>query len=527
MVSNERYDEFMLRIVDEIASGRIADRDALVKRKRELAKEVGLDRIPSNPDILKHVSGTDELDEGTLEILWLKPSRSASGVAVVAVMTSPSPCPHGRCIYCPGGTTVGTPQSYTGYEPAAMRGSEYGYDGFAQVRARLDQTKAIGHSTDKVDLIIMGGTFTSRPSEFQRGFVKSCLDAMNGPRPSSLDEAISLNERASSRCIGMTIESRPDWSKEPHVDLMLSYGTTRVELGVQTLNQETLDRVKRMHSVDDTIDATRILKDSGLKVGYHLMPGLPGEDIGSDYETFRRVFTSEEFKPDLLKIYPTLVIEGTPLYEMYARGDYRPYSTEECVELLAKVKEMVPKWVRISRIQRDIPVQHIAAGSKRSDLRNLVLSKLKTAGGRCACIRCREVGRAMGDRPLGEPDVRVEEYASSGGKEAFVSIEDDDALYGFVRLRFPSQKAHRPEIKGREVAIIREIRVLGHSVPLGKRVDGRSQHTGLGMRLMRTAEDIARDRECERILVMSGVGVREYFRKLNYYLDGPYMTRVL
>jgi elongator complex protein 3 len=226
-----------------------------------------------------------------------------------------------------------------------------------------------------------------------------------------------------------------------------------------------------------------------------------------------------------LKIYPTLVIEGTPLYEIYTRGEYRPYSTEECVELLAKVKEIVPKWVRISRIQRDIPAQHIAAGSKRSDLRNLVLSKFAEKGERCRCIRCREVGRAMNERTHGEPDLLVEEYSSSGGREAFISIESEDALYGFVRLRFPSPKAHRPEIKGRAIAIIREIRVLGHSVPIGKRVDGRSQHTGLGMKLMEAAEGLAKDRGCNHLLVMSGIGARGYFRKLGYALAGPYMSR--
>lgn len=408
-----------------------------------------------------------------------------------------------------------------------MRGSEYGFDGFAQVKARLEQTRAIGHSTDKVDLIIMGGTFASRPREYQSEFVRSCLDAMNVRRSDSLEDAIASNERAPSRCIGMTVESRPDWSKESHVDLMLSYGTTRVELGVQSLDQATLDRVKRMHTVEDVVDATRVLKDSGLKVGYHLMPGLPGEDLDSDYETFRRVFENEMFRPDLLKIYPTLVIEGTELHEMYAKGEYRPYTTEECVELLARVKRMVPRWVRISRIQRDIPAQYIFAGSRRSDLRNLVLAKLKEQGGACACIRCREVGRAMGDRPHGEPDIRVEEYGSSGGKEAFISIEDGDVLYGFVRLRFPSPKAHRPEIKHIDVAIIREVRVLGHSVPIGKRVDGRSQHTGLGLRLMRRAEEIARERGSSRILVMSGIGVRDYFRKLGYSLNGPYMQMSL
>ena len=525
MDREERLGEFMRKISEEMASGAIPDRESLSKRKRSLAKELCLDRIPGNPEIIQAISGSGALDESALELLWLKPSRSASGVAVVAVMTPPSPCPHGRCIYCPGGTSVGTPQSYTGHEPAAMRGGEYGYDGHAQVVARLAQTKAIGHSIDKVDLIIMGGTFASRPPDIQGQFVQSCLDAMNGRRSASLDEAIASNERAPSRCIGLTIESRPDWSKETHVDLMLSYGTTRVELGVQTLDQATLDRVKRSHTVEDTVDATRILKDSGLKVGYHLMPGLPGATIGSDLATFKQVFDDERFKPDLLKVYPTLVIEGTELYEMYERGEYRPYSTEECVELLALVKRNVPKWVRISRIQRDIPVQYIAAGSKRSDLRNLVLSKLKDEGGNCNCIRCREVGRVAAVK--GEPELRVERYDSSGGEELFISVEDDGVLYGFARLRFPSPLAHRPEIAGRDVALIREIRVLGHSVPIGKRVDGRSQHTGLGMKLMNEAERLTVERGCKHILVMSGIGVREYFRRLGYNLNGPYMEKTV
>lgn len=525
--ADKRYDEFMRVIAHELLTGIIKDRSTLMRRKRDLAGSTGIKCIPGNHEILAYLSAQGVVSGDVVDLLRIKPSRSASGVAVVAVMTPPFPCPHGRCIYCPGGITSGTPQSYTGHEPAAMRGAEYGFDGYTQVRARLDQTMAIGHPTDKVDLIIMGGTFPARPPEFQKGFVKSCLDAMNLCGSGSLEEAIALNERAPSRCIGLTIETRPDWCRKGHVDLMLSYGTTRVELGVQTLNQSTIDLVKRAHTIDDVIEATRILKDSGLKVGYHLMPGLPGESPQSDFETFKKVFEDERFRPDLLKIYPTLVIEGTELYEMYRRGEYTPYSTEECVDLISRIKGITPKWVRISRVQRDIPAQYISAGCKKSDLRNLVHARMKEMGMACMCIRCREVGRISAARSQEEPSLQIQEYTASGGREVFISVEDQNALYGFLRLRFPSSDAYRPEIRDGDAAIVREIRVLGHAVPLGKRLDGRYQHTGIGRTLMEKAESVAEDRGASRILVTSGVGVREYFRSLGYTLHGPYMEKHL
>ncbi len=511
-------------LAEMIISGKIRNKDELNREKVKVARKHGLDRIPSNTEILHRIP--EERRDEFNHIIRIKPTRSLSGVAVVAIMTSPYPCPHGKCIYCPGGPDNGTAQSYTGHEPAAMRAEQNHFDPYLQTTNRIAQLEEIGHPTDKIDLIIMGGTFTARPYEYQMEFVKGAFDGMNGSVSEGLEEAQRLNETASHRCTGLTVETRPDWFMEKEIENSLRLGATRVELGIQSTFDDVLEAVNRGHTVADSIRSTKLAKDAGLKIVYHMMPGLPGSDAEKDLESFRRIFTDSDFMPDMLKIYPTLVVEGTELYEMWKRGEYGPLDTDAAAELLIKVKEIVPPWVRIQRIQRDIPTQYIVAGVKRSDLRGYVQQLMRERGKRCNCIRCREIGHVNSD--IGPEDVSLvrREYDASGGREVFLSYEGPDMeLVGFVRLRMVPEDSWKDETRDYG-AIIRELKVFGSQVPIGDEPKGRWQHQGYGKKLVEEAERIAKDEwESSGLLVMSGVGVREYYEKLGYERVSEYMGK--
>ncbi|MCI0497909.1 MAG: tRNA uridine(34) 5-carboxymethylaminomethyl modification radical SAM/GNAT enzyme Elp3 [Thermoplasmata archaeon] len=482
--------------------------------KRAYCEENALGSLPSNADII--ASAPDGLRDPVARALRKKPSRTLSGVAPIAVMTSPAPCPHGTCSYCPGGVGNGTPQSYTGREPAALRAAQNDYEPHRQVKARLDQYMAIGHPTDKVDLIIMGGTFTARESAYQESFVKGCLDAMNGASSTTLMAAQAANGTAPHRCIGLTVETRPDLFTGRRVEDAIRLGATRVELGVQALRDEILTGVGRGHTVADTVAATADARDAGLKVLYQMMPGLPGSSPSEDLEDFRLAFTDPRFMPDMVKIYPTLVVAGTALHGEWAAGRYSPLDDERAIELVAAIKRMTPPWVRIQRVQRDIPAPLIAAGVRRGNLRELAAGRLASTGERCRCIRCREAGRtdAIGVPGRGIPTLLMREYKAADGREIFLSREAGDVLHAYLRLRL---RAGAP-------ARVRELRVVGELVPLG-RADRGIQHRGLGGSLLSEAERIATRDGFDRIAVTSGVGVREYFERRGYRLEGMYMVR--
>jgi len=473
------YDGACKRLSEEFIKGKIKNSRELELKKGEIAREFNLNRTPRNSDILEYI--TDRKEE-FVNILIKRPIRTMSGVAVIAVMPLPSKCPHGRCIYCPG-DAVNTPQSYTGKEPATMRAINFKFHPFLQTFHRLKQLYNTGHEIDKVELIIMGGTFPSQAPDYQEYFIRECLNAMNyfdpiadentldslynidfiynnlenrfdknysntdfaayvvQNEPLTLSLAQKMNEKSKIRCIGMTFETRPDWAKEVHCDRMLSYGGTRVELGVQNISDEIYKKVNRGHTVSDVVQATRILKDAGFKINYHMMPGLPGSSFDKDIETFRRVFSDKLFMPDMVKFYSCLVLEGTELYDMWKRGEYEPYTTEEAMELILKIKEFMPKWIRTMRIQRDIPSTLVQSGVKKSNLGQMVEEELKNRKIQCKCIRCREVGRKShkeGIFPKLE-DIQLlnESYEASDGLEYFISFEDvkRDVLIGYIRLR--------------------------------------------------------------------------------------------
>ncbi|MFX0067890.1 MAG: tRNA uridine(34) 5-carboxymethylaminomethyl modification radical SAM/GNAT enzyme Elp3 [Promethearchaeota archaeon] len=504
----------------------------VIKIKREVCSRFHLKEMPSNTQILMFANPNER--EKLLPLLTRKPTRTISGVTVVAVMTKPYRCPHGRCVYCPGGPRFGSPQSYTGREPAAMRAIQNDFDPFMQAKNRLLQLNSMGHKIDKVELIIMGGTFPAMPLKYQYWFIRRCLDALSGKESRTLEEAKLHAEHAKVRNTGITVETRPDYSKENHIDHMLKMGTTRVELGVQTIYDEIYRITKRGHTVEDVIEATRVLKDSGLKVCYHIMPGLPGSDPGKDFEVFGSIFSENEFKPDMLKIYPCLVLKGTELYEMWQKNEYLPYSTKDMISLLSQVLPKLPRWVRIQRVQRDIPAPLIDDGVKKSNLREVVLAEMAKKSLACNCIRCHEVGHMYQKKGIipEQDDIRisVDEYESSEGNELFLSYDDVEQkiLVGFLRLRIPSGKAHRPEINTTDSAIVRELHVYGPVVSVGEEPLDEWQHRGFGKKLLAFAERIAYERyDSKKILVTSGIGVREYYKHLGYHPEGPYMAKLL
>jgi len=500
--------------------------------KKEISVKYRLCRIPRNSDVLK--LNHDELKER----LKRKRMRTASGVLPVAVMTSPYPCPHGKCITCPGGpaSEFESPQSYIGKEPAASRGAQHGFEPYEQVKARLHQIEEIGHDLEKVELILMGGTLTARPLDYQRWFVNRCLAALKEFGEESGREI---------RNTGITFETRPDCANEDEINQMLEMGATKVELGLQHVSDAILKTMGRGHSVEDTIRANRRVRDSGLKVGFHVMLGLPGATMEEDKQMFDEIFYNSNFKPDYLKIYPTLVVKGTELYEMWKEGEYEPICEDEAIEIISYAERITPKWVRIQRIQRDIPAQYIEAGVKKSNLRQMVEARMYENGYRCRCIRSREAGlsRLVG-RVINEKEIKfsVESYNACKGREYFLSYEDveNDILIALLRLRFPHEP-HRDELKhsdfetgtgtgtgtGTETALVRELHVYSELVSLGERKAHSWQHRGYGARLLSEAEEIAVYNGYRKMVVMSGIGVREYYRRFGYEREGPFMVKNL
>ncbi len=447
-----------------------------------------------------------------------KPTKTISGVTPVAVVIKPRKCPHGTCLYCP---SLDVPQSYTPKSPAIIRAAKLKYDPYKQVLVRLKAFKAMKHPTDKIELIVMGGTFLAYPLAYQYKFIKDCFDALNGKKSKNLEQAKKINEKVRHRCVALCIETRPDVCTDSDIKRMLEFGCTRCELGVQMPDDKIYKINKRGHNVKDVIEATRRLKNFGFKVGYHIMPGLPGSNFKKDVMMFKKLFSSDDFKPDQLKIYPCQVLKGSKLVEFYKKGKYEVYSKEELVKLLIELKKQVPRYCRIMRIMREIPPEFLVAGTKRIDLRKVVHDKMREQGIRCECIRCREIGFALLHGKKIDRKIRLNkiEYNASKGKEFFIeAINKEDIIFGLVRLRIPRESKN---------LLVRELHVYGPSLEIGKKARRGGQHKGLGKKLMMKAEKIARKNGCKKIIVISGVGVREYYRSLGYRLEKGYMVKYL
>lgn len=504
--------------------------DKLEAYKRDLAKKTGY--MPKNSKVLKvyrdMVKNAQIEESQQMEnLLRLKSIRSLSGIVPIAVLTKPYPCP-GNCVYCP--TQKNMPKSYLDDEPAVMRADMAGFDPHLQVTRRLEQLQATGHDTEKIELIVMGGTFTYLPWDYQKDFLKRCFDAANQKDSDSLKEAKKINETAKNRIIGVTLETRPDEINPETIKQMRELGGTRVEIGVQSIYNDVLKKVNRGHGVEESIEATKLLKEAGFKICYHLMPNLPGSSLKKDLNMFETVFNDEQFMPDMIKIYSTVVTYQAELYEWFKQGKFKPYNDQELIKLIAKIKEKtIPEWVRINRLGRDIPAGNIAAGTKISNIRQVVQERLKKENLKCQCIRCREIRKKY--NPEEKIEFKQTVYTASGGEEYFLQyVNNKDQLYALLRLRITEQiKENKKHFISelQDAAIIRELHTYGLALPIETKRKQSPQHKGLGRKLIKKAEEIVKNQGINKIAVISGIGVREYYKKLGYKQKGTYMVKEL
>lgn len=528
--------DISVELVTDLKDGKEIKLNGVITRN---SKKYKLQRQPRLTDVIASIP--DQYKRYLLPKLKAKPIRTASGVAVVAVMCKPHRCPHiaytgNICVYCPGGPDSDfeySTQSYTGYEPTSMRAIRARYDPYEQARGRIEQLRQLGHPVDKVEYIVMGGTFMSLPKDYRENFIVQLHNALTGYNGTDLDEAIRFSQQSKTKCVGITIETRPDYCTPVHLDDMLKYGCTRLEIGVQSLYEDVARDTNRGHTVKAVCETFCFAKDAGYKVVSHMMPDLPNVGMERDLEQFKEYFENPAFRTDGLKIYPTLVIRGTGLYELWKNGLYKSYNANMLIDLVARIFALVPPWTRIYRVQRDIPMPLVTSGVENGNLRELALARMKDFGTACRDIRTREVG--IRDIHFKVKPDQVEllrrDYYANGGWETFLSYEDpkQDILIGMLRLRKASTKyTYRKEFKSQPTSIVRELHVYGSVVPLHSKDPRQFQHQGFGTLLMEEAERIAREEHCsQKISVISGVGVRNYYKRLGYRLDGPYMSKML
>lgn len=560
------FKDICAQLLDELEKRNIKDQAGFNRLKIELSRKHKGQKIPNNIEIANYAS--EQQRKKFKHLLSIKPSRTASGVAPVAIMTKPIKCPHGACLMCPSYTKKGIPQSYTGKEPATMRALRNNFDPYLQIFNRLEQYIVMNQLPEKVELIVMGGTFPSFPKKYKEDFICSSFKALNDfsglffknselklkefmnffelpgevgseertgkiikkvlkikdKNKNTLEKEQLINESAVIKCVGLTIETRPDYGMLKEGNELLEYGCTRVELGVQSIYPEVLEKIERGHTVEDSIKSTKILKDLGFKINYHYMPGL-FVNKKRDLEGLKSLFKNQNFRPDMLKIYPCMVVKGSKLYSLWKKGKFRPLTTEKAAEIISEFKRFVPEYCRIMRVQRDIPTYATEAGVDRTNLRQYIDEVMKKKGIRCNCIRCREIGHSKNKKQpkLKHPGIITRHYPASGGNEFFISYEDmkENILLGYCRLRFPSQSLRKEFTK--DCAIIRELHVVGELAQIGKK--GTTQHSGIGKMLLSEAEKTAKTYNKDKIIVISGVGVRNYYRKFGYKKEGPYMVK--
>lgn len=519
-----RYAKVVLKKIEDGEINNIRDLELL---QYSICSKIGLDSLPTRPFILSQAKNPSKKMK---DILSIKPTRSISGVQIIAVMLPPFVCP-GKCTYCPiAFDGQSAPKSYTGFEPSAMRAQRLNFDSYKIVENRIAQLDATGHKAQKIELIFQGSTFTTLSKEKREEIVKKSIDGILGKKTSNFVLSKKLAETAKRRVVGITFETRPDYCSKKDIEHLLYLGGTRIELGVQSPNNEVYEKTKRGHSVSDVVKATKELKDSSFKVLYHLMPGLPGSTYKSDLRDFKKVFSNPDFKPDMVKFYPCLVIKGSELYDDWKANKFIPMDEKKSVKLLVEVMKDLPPWVRIMRINRDIPSTVISGGVKKTNLRQLVENELKKKKIKCKDIRSREVGiNSLSNKNFLKqvPKLKTRFYNASKGEEVFISFESKDYLYGFVRLRKP----HSPFLKSidQKTALIRELHVYGKAVPIGEKEDSAEQHKGIGKDLMELAESVAINKfDAKKINVIAGLGVREYYKKnFGYKIEEPFVSKQL
>jgi len=527
MKNNLNIPESAIRELIKNRKSSLADLNSI---KRKIAKQFSLPTL-SNVKLLEAYHNfcknkSLKPDRKIRDFLIKRRVRSLSGVAVVSVLTKPYPCP-GKCLYCP--TEKGMPKSYLSNEPAVMRAVLNNFDPYRQVKTRIKALTCTGHPTDKIELIIIGGTWSFLPKKYQEWFVKRCFDACNKKSSKTIDSTQRINEKAEHRIIGITVETRPDFIDEKEIKNLRKMGATRVELGVQSIFNDVLKLNRRGHAVKETIKATRLLKDAGFKICYHLMPNLPGSSVKMDEKMFNEIFRNPDFQPDLLKIYTCAILKEAPIYKLWKTKKYKPYTERQLTDLLIKIKKRIPYYCRIQRLTRDIPSQSVVTGpAKISNMRQVLAELSKRDGWKCKCIRCREVRENY--NPKEKLYLFRQDYKASNGKEIFLSYENKkrERLYSLLRLRIPSLARHFiPALQ--DTAIIRELHTYGqlHSLQKNKgRISLSPQHKGLGKKLIKEAERITkREFGLKKIAVISGVGVRNYYRKLGYKLKSTYLLK--
>jgi len=522
----------------------------LEKIKKLYAKKYKISVIPNTSiiEIYQTLVKNKDLKSNKAfeEFLKTKKTRSLSGIVSVAIFTKPAPCP-GKCIYCPDQKNM--PKSYLDNEPAVMRAILCKYDPIKQIQARIKALEINGHPTDKIELIVMGGTWDALEKGYQLNFITKCFKAANNfdkeitkikiqipnkyqitnYKLQKLEEKQKRNEKAKHRIIGLTLETRPDYINKEEIINMRKLGATRVELGVQSIYDDVLKTCHRGHLIDKTIEATKLLKDAGFKINYHIMPNLPGSNKEKDLKMFEDLFSRKDFQPDMLKIYPCVLTKYSELFKLWKQNKYKPYNDKEIIELLIKIKQKIPKYVRIMRLGRDIPANNIIAGNKISNIRQEIERIFKKKGLKCKCIRCREIR----DKEFRIKNLKLRryDYKASEGKEIFLSFEDakKDKLLAFLRLRIPSyyysKKIHFIKTLN-DSSIIRELHTYGELIPIHKK--GTVQHFGFGKKLIKEAEIITKKEfKLNKISVISGVGVRSYYKKQGYKLNNTYMLKKL
>ncbi|MBK7456443.1 MAG: tRNA uridine(34) 5-carboxymethylaminomethyl modification radical SAM/GNAT enzyme Elp3 [Anaerolineales bacterium] len=477
-------------------------------------------------------AGTIKPDQVLLERIRMKPMRTLSGVTTVTVLTKPYPCP-GKCIFCP--TDVRMPKSYLPDEPGAMRALEHQFDPYEQVHARIRALENLGHPTDKIELLILGGTWSSYRRDYQEWFIKRCFDAMNEPERGALRDhadkletsgvdiaqAQAVNETTSHRNVGLVIETRPDEINPDELRWLRHLGVTKVQMGAQSFDDHILEINKRGHDVESTRKATALLRAAGFKIVLHWMPNLLGATPESDRADFAKLWA--DFCPDEIKIYPNQLLANAELYEYWQRGEFHPYTTDELVDLIADIKPTIPRYCRVNRVIRDIPGNNVVEGNTRTSLRQDIQAIMKTRGTHCQCVRCREVrGKTVEAESLRLNDLT---YQAGSAEEHFISfVTPEDGLAGFIRLSLPAKNATLTGMSDLDnAALIREVHVYGQSLEVGSEKTGAAQHTGLGTRLLEEAENAARKKGFSRMAVISAIGTRHYymdrgFERGEYYL---------
>jgi elongator complex protein 3 len=470
--------------------------------------------------------GDLEPDQDLLARLRMKPIRTLSGVSTVTILTKPHPCP-GQCIFCPN--DVRMPKSYLPEEPGAARAFQNNFDPYLQVKSRLEAYLAVGHPIDKIELLILGGTWSCYPHDYQEWFIKRCFDAVNGTDSDTLEQAQQLNTTSTSRNVGLVIETRPEKINPVELARLRWLGVTKVQMGAQSLDDRILKLNLRGHTSAQTLTAVALLRAAGFKIVLHWMPNLLGATLESDHADFARLW--QEYCPDEIKIYPTQLLENTELHNIWKRGDYQPYTTNELINLIADLKPTIPPYCRVNRIIRDIPSNYIVAGNKRTSLRQDILAEVARRGESCGCIRCHEVqAQEISLDRLQQKDFV---YHPAFAEEHFLSFQTSSGkIAGYLRLSMPQASetsslvtAAIPELQG--AALIREVHVFGQSVPIGTERSGAAQHIGLGTRLLEQAEKIAIQHGYNQLAVISAVGTRLYYQVRGFKQEQLYMVKTL